>query len=459
SSEVRPMRHFIDLAPDPDALRELMNYRWAAGRLSNYQGIERIPGGTVLKISLSDGVVSEKRFCDPLDTLSEESSIDRQEALAIAEEALTDSVKAHLASDVGYTVQLSGGVDSSLIAALAQASSDRPIKTFSIHLPGFANDERPWRDKLLERYEFEHHEFAVGGRDFSDAFDRALLHMEGPTPHLGCVLLMLLCDRIRGSDKVVLTGEGGDEFFGGYLRYGHWRRTQWQERAARLPFARSLPPRRPFAGVRRLAGLDAAAYGGVYHDIQEVRRLFPEMIPSPGAREALGERFPDLLQRTFAVDQTAYLESLLLRQDKMAMAASVEARVPFVHLPLARRINRVPRRVLAPGAGQTKPVLKTVADHYLPQEIVHRRKVGLLLPFGEWLRDQNGLGGILDSLNGDSSKISAYVSRRGLTEAVSAFRHGMAGAEQIVMQLVNIEAWLHSIPASTGLGDSTAPAS
>ena len=89
---------------------------------------------------------------------------------------------------------------------------------------------------MIERYRVDHHEIALGAREFADALPRAVRHMEGPSPHMGCVMLMLLCDRIREVSKVVLTGEGGDEFFGGYDRYGKWRKLNAQESwSRRLP--------------------------------------------------------------------------------------------------------------------------------------------------------------------------------------------------------------------------------
>ena len=441
------MRHITTLEPDPAALAELINYRWAAGRLSNFKNIESVPGGTMLTLSLVDGSVAEHQFCDPLETLEEQSMTEAQ-AEEAARAGVLASIEAHLASDVGYTLQLSGGVDSSLIASVAAGHTEDQLKSFALHLPGYEHDEKVWRDKLLAGQSFVHEEVAVDGQDFANALPRAVTHMEGPSPHLGCVLLMRLCDRIKEHGKVVLTGEGADEFFGGYLRYAAWPKTALKEKLSHWLPTGLLPNRWPFAGVKRLAGIDAAAFGGVYHDIQAVRRLFPALFPAPGARESVSGRFDRFVDRLFAVDQNTYLQSLLTRQDKMAMAASVEARVPFVHMPLARVLNRIPRRMLVPGDGRTKPMLKRIAEDYVPRDILYRRKVGLRLPVDKWLADDGALGRYIPELTNTNAKLAAFAEPAAVQKAVDNFRREMPGSAEVVMQLVNMETWLRHIPLS-----------
>jgi len=445
ASEMRPLQHIVPAEPDPAALAELLTFNWAAGRLSNFKHIERVPGGTVVTVSLDDGAVSERRFCNPLETLEADRSIDAAAAEARAAEAIEASVSAHLASDVGYTVQLSGGVDSSLVTALASARTPGRLTTYGVALDDPAHDEGKWRRQVIERYPVDHHEVAMTAADFADSLPRAVRHMEGPSPHLGCVMLMRLCDEIAKTSKVVLTGEGADELFGGYSRYGDWKKLAWQERLGRVLPAGLLPARPPFLGIRRMAGKDAAVYGSVTQDVLAMHRAFPELVPGPGAREAASARFADFRDRLHAVDQTNYLESLLMRQDKMAMAASVEARVPFVHLPLARLVNTIPRAITTPG-GATKPLLKKIAAPYLPHDLLHRRKVGLTLPVRDWLRDGQGLGRYLDDLTAPNARLAVFADAKALKAAVEAFRKGARQGIPDIMRLVNVECWLRSLP-------------
>lgn len=444
ASEMRPLFRMTEPQPDEAALAELLTFTWAAGSLSNVRGIERVRGGMLLTIPLQGGAITRRQFCDVLDTLRPDDGISPEAAEKIAEDAVATSVHEHLMSDVGYTLQLSGGIDSSLVAAMASEAAGRRISSYAVSLGDHPYDEGEFRKLVVDRYGLDHHEIRVGGTEFADALPRAVRHMEGPVPHGGCVTLMLLCDRMRESSKVALTGEGADEMFGGYQRYGVWRNLARQDLLARFLPSRLLPTIWPLLGVKRLDGRDAAVYAAVYHDFHAMQALFPGLVPAPGLREATSARFKDFRDRLFAIDQVSYLESLLVRQDKMSMAASVEARVPFVHLPLAKVVNRLPRDVRAPG-GVTKPLLKRIAEKFLDNKLIYRRKVGLSLPYNDWLAEPKALGRYLDLLTDTDGQLRAYADPAALSKAVARFRAGERRDIPSMWMLVNIEMWLRSL--------------
>lgn len=440
ASEARPLHRLKKASIDTDALQELLTFGWASGNLSNYDGITRVTPGTILTVSLDDGSVKERRYWDVLDTI-EQGQPKSDDAI---DEALQDSVKAHLMSDVGYSLQLSGGVDSSLVAAMAAADDGRKVQSFSLGLDGHAFDESPYQDMVVNRYGLDHHCMQIDGDAYAEGLPRAITHMEGPTPHGGCVGLMLLCERLRSQSKVVLTGEGADELFGGYQRYANWRKTDFQERLSNALPAFMTPDVWPFKGMNRLRGLDAAAFAPVYHDFRSVAAIFPELVPSPGARGAASARFNDFRSRLFAVDQTAYLESLLVRQDKMSMAASVESRVPFVHAPLYSMVNGTPHDDRCPG-GETKPILKRIAERYLPKDLIYRRKIGLWLPYSEWFANPDGAGRYLEWLSAADSRLAAYADRRKYDDYLARLRHGGRREGIILQRLVELEVWLRDV--------------
>ncbi len=442
ASEMRPLTRFAGVAPDLRALAELLTFRFAAGRLSNLQNIEKVPAGTLIRISLDQGSYSESKFADPLSTFEPDPSIGETEAREIARDALRQSVRDHLQSDVGYALQLSGGIDSSLVAALAAKEAGHRVSSFGVSLPGLADDESRWQRAVADRYQLDHHDLPLDDNGFADALPRAITAMEGPTAHFGCVALMLLCEQIRSMTKVVLTGEGADELFGGYMRYRLWRDLRRKGRLARLVPNVAWPYLSRWREIERFKGRDPAIYSSVFHDVVALAKVFPELNPVPGAREETAARFSDFRSRMFAVDQTSYLESLLMRQDKMAMAASVEARVPFTHWPMAKVINRIPVAIRVPG-NDTKPILKSIAESLLPRDLIYRRKIGLRLPIREWLRKPAGLGRYLDCLT-DNCRLAAFANGASLRNAVDDFRKGKPVALPIE-QLVNVELWLRSL--------------
>ncbi len=442
ANEVRALAPFFDLAVDTDALPELLTFGWAAGRISNYRGIERVPGGTAIEIDLQTGAYRERRFCDPLDTLTPDASATPEEA----QEGVVSSIKAHLMSDVGYSLQLSGGIDSSLVAAIAAENAGTKLDSYAVQVSKSAFDEGEYRVPVVKRYGLNHLESEFDGAIFADTLPKAVRAMEGPVPHGGCVALYHLCKQIGGTHKVVLTGEGADEMFGGYHRYEIWRKLWAQERVDRLwPSAFPVPDVWPLKGVHRLRNLDYAVYASLYENVRAMARVFPDVgLYAPGARNAASARFNDFRDRMFAVDQTAYLESLLVRQDKMSMAHSVEARVPFVHMPLLRKANALPREIRVPG-GETKPVLKRLAERFLPNDLVNRRKVGLLLPYNEWARDENGLGRYLEWITEPQGRLRTFADGKALDSAVERFRGGNGSNIPRILSLINMEVWLRSV--------------
>ena len=448
ASEMRPLRRLIGTELDPEAMAELLVFRFAAGRHSNLRGIDLLPGGTVARLSLADGSYSERQFCDVLATFAPDETMSEAEALQSAEAAFVQSVESHLQSDVGYAVQLSGGVDSSLVTAIASQRCAGRLRTFGVSLGDIPQDEGEYRRLVVERYGPDHRDVLLTAHDYANAMPRAAAHMEGPVPHFGCVMLMLLCDEIRKTDKVVLTGEGADEFFGGYSRYGHWQRIRTFGRIANLVPGFLWPLLQRYRAVQRFAGRDPAIDAQVYFDVLKLHEVFPGYVPKPGAREAAARRFDEFRDRMMAADQVSYLSSLLMRQDKMAMAASVEARVPFTHLPLARVVNRIPRHLRIPG-GTTKPLLKTLAKAWLPAEVVDRRKVGLVMPLADWLEDGEGLGRYLDYMAAPDSGLGNFTERKRLRALVDDFRRGHRDSQHVPLlgHLMTIEAWLRSLDA------------
>jgi asparagine synthase (glutamine-hydrolysing) len=439
ASETKPLRRLVKTKVDINSLSELMIFRFASGELSNYEKIEKIIGGTLITISLDNLEVNKTKYFNILDTFGDSNNVS-------VKKYIEDSVSTHMQSDVGYALQLSGGVDSSLIAAIVREKTVAPLSSFGLKLSDDEKyDESSFQESVARKFKIDHNILEVGEREFSESLPRAIHFMEGPVPHFGCVYLMLLSGLIKKTNKVVLTGEGADEMFGGYMRYQLWKNLQRKGVYAKLIPNHLWPYLTRYKEIQRYSGRDPAIYGSVYHDFLTLFDLFPSLVPKAGYRDKTLENIKDFRTRMFIVDQTSYLESLLMRQDRMSMSHSVESRVPFVHLPLIKAVNSLSNNYRCPG-GETKPILKNIARKYLSKELVDRRKIGLTLPLDDWLRDKkSNFSDYISDLVSVNSEISQYTDIKKLKKSVNDFSQNKNNSRLPIAHLINIELWLKSV--------------
>lgn len=421
ASEMRPLRRLVGTEIDADALAEIMVMRFPTERRSNLKNIEMIPGGTYIRYNLLDNTITEKVFENVLDSFQEDSSITYEDALQITEESVVESVKRHLQSDVGYSVQLSGGVDSSLVTAIAAENSNKTISTYGIRLEDERHDESPYRQMVIEKYNTDHHEILLTGKDFTNELADTCSSLESPTAHLGCVFLKHLSKEISKQHKVTLVGEGADEFFGGYDRYSKINHTKQSALISKLPSS-ILDSIQPLENKLRYKTLDPALVLQTHHDHNVAMKIFPELSYSIGTEKRIAH-IKDLRNRIAAADQLSYLGSLLLRQDKISMAHSIETRTPFAHMPLARAVNKIPVKYRIPG-DTTKPLLKKVAEKWLPHDLLYRRKVGLTLPIFDWMNDDSMLKPMAMALTDSNCAIAQYAEPAKLKKFVEDYYAG-----------------------------------
>jgi asparagine synthase (glutamine-hydrolysing) len=445
ASEMRPFWRLVAPSPDPNAIAELVTFGFAAGSLTNVREVARVEPGTIVRVPLAGGSVVRRRFCSRLPSnCSDDANMTLPEAVARTSASMRSSVAAHLIGDVPFAALLSGGVDSAFVAALAREHSR--LRTFGVHVPDFHLDARPFRQQLARYCSLDHCEVTLDESAFADALPRAIDHLEGPSYPAASVMLMLLCERIRPSAKVVLTGEGADEIFGGYQRYASWRKLLALHTISGVPRS-SVPDIWPFRAARQFCGRDVAASAAALVDLEALDTIFPAFRDHRGAREAVSAQLSKFRDRMYAVDRTANLEAMLLRQDRISMAASIESRVPFVDREVVTAADAIPRRLLIPG-GVTKPVLKMAAAQLLPTEVVYQRKNGFVLPILRWMTNASGLGRYLDLLDSPNVLLAAYAERRPLQNAIAAFRRQPHQSHLFLWRLLNVELWLRSLQAA-----------
>jgi asparagine synthase (glutamine-hydrolysing) len=354
---------------NPNALRENLVFSFIPGDETLFAGIKKLPPGHTL--------IYEDGRCRirPYWSLTPEPEPDRGEEYYRRGliDLLTDSIRGQMISDVPLGATLSGGVDSSAVVALMSRISDRPVKTFSIGF-GEAKDELPYARMVAEHCKTDHQEFVVEPSTFSQVLPRVLWHLEEPM--LSSILpTWYLGEAARKLVTVILIGEGSDEVFAGYRRY-------WPV-ADR--FRRFIP-----TALKRSFYFWHFSSMGAPDDDSIFRGGFRDLLaPGDPVHEYYGRAMAcrgDQLNSLLRYEQRYELADFqLLRIDRLTMAHSVEARVPYLDPRLVQFVNRMPSRYKLRGNFE-KYLLRRSMRGILPEAILQRRKQGLGTPLIPWFR-------------------------------------------------------------------------
>jgi asparagine synthase (glutamine-hydrolysing) len=397
ASELRALpRGEIDL----DALEAFLALNSIPAPLTIFREIRKLPPGHLL--IWEDGRIELRRFARPapLEELREDEEAELVEELR---SRLRDSVRAHLISDVPVGVLLSGGVDSAFLAALAAEESSETLRTFSIGFEERSFDELAGARLVAERYGTQHRELVLRPDAalllpaLADAFDEPFADSSA--------LPTYLVSQLAASDvKVALSGEGGDELFGGYYTYAADLLAERVGGLARL--ARPLVERLPTSSSRASFDYKAKRFVRAAHLPSLERHHGWKEIFSPELRaELTGHSSPfdpvdilrdryretegaDELARLQDVDLGIYLvDDLLVKTDRASMAHSLEARVPYLDTVVTNLALALPTRHKIRGVSK-KVLLRKAAAPLLPREIVHGKKRGFSIPAAAWLRGE-----------------------------------------------------------------------
>ena len=396
----------LDTTLDIQALDRYLTLQSVPPPWTIYRGIRKLPPAHLMVVQ--DGRVEVRRYWRvptraPLPLDEREC---RDEVLRLLREA----VRLRLISEVPLGAFLSGGIDSSLVVALMQEASSKPVKTFSIGFDDEAYSELPHARVVARHLGTEHHEFVVRP-DVMEILPRLVRAYDEPFADSSSVPTYYVSRETRRHVTVALNGDGGDEDFGGYMRYlpqQIYRYTDLLPAAlrgalgsagalARPLAARSRLARRAAGLLRRIALPPLERYAGtlVYFDDDGKRDLYtPEFARSVAGSDPLAatrEAFerdgaPTFLDRILASDLETYLpDTLLVKVDIASMANSLEARSPFLDHVLVEFAARVPARFKVRGL-RLKYILRRAAEGLLPPSILARGKQGFALPLERWMR-------------------------------------------------------------------------
>jgi asparagine synthase (glutamine-hydrolysing) len=321
-------------------------------------------------------------------------------------EMLRETIRMRLMSDVPLGAFLSGGLDSSAVVATMSRFMNEPVKTFSV---GYADDpassELEYARKVANHFKTEHHEFILNSEDFFESLDLLLAHIEEPIVESAAVALYRLATLARKHVTVILSGEGGDEILAGYPLYQIMpkvdRAHAWLGNVPRPLLhlaARGLASEKHLKYADWMSAPLAQRYWGISSDVTPwiKRRMYGEALLDGGG-DRVSDYFAKLfhsmpnstaLRRMTYVDLKTWLpDDLLVKADKMTMAASLELRVPLLDHKLLEFATALPDQYRLNG-NQGKYLLKKVMEAELPHDIIYRKKKGFPVPVAKWFRGE-----------------------------------------------------------------------
>lgn len=395
ASEIKALLAYPAIAPriEHSALLHYLTFANTPAPLTMFEGIHKLEAGTLMRFDAT-GALHKRRYWDPA-TVRSEPSIGEDQAIEQLRYLLRQAVARRMVSDVPFGVFLSGGIDSSLNVALMAERMDRPVETFSIGISGDTESELGRAREIATLFRANHHEIAIGDAEFLSFLERLAYVQDEPLADPVCVPLHYLSELARNSGtKVIQVGEGSDEIFGGYGMYGRferWHRLAFEPLMCFPGFAKHAAyqasrllgnPALEDAGRRAVHGEplfigNAVAFWDSEKSVLLRRGPEPEQCASRYIKElVLRNGAKDPLASIINIELKNRLpELLLMRVDKITMASSIEARVPFLDEDVVEFALRIPSS-LKIADGQGKYILKRAAEGLIPHETIYRRKRG-----------------------------------------------------------------------------------
>ena len=451
----------------PGAIDQFLTYQYVPHPHTIYQHARKVPPGHVAIVRDRKLKVTKYWKID----WRHEIDCTQDEAQSRLSELLRDSVRLRLRSDVPLGAFLSGGVDSSLIVALAQGELDHPLHSFSIGFSQADFDETAYARQVATWMRTDHREFQVTP-DAVHILDRLAYHYDEPFGDSSAIPTWYLCEMTRRHVTVALSGDGGDELFAGYDRYRALWLSRWFERAFSMrsilgsPLVQGLPAStRQRSFVRRLQRFGAALNEPLARRYMNWIQIFPERMRAelyrPDFVEQLPEEDPfeffegawaethgrDVISQASLSDLVTYLPcDLMTKVDIASMAHGLECRQPFLDYRLVEFAAALPSRFKF-RAGKGKRLLRATFDKLLPRQIWQRRKMGFGVPLGSWFRRELRELTAARLLSGET-RCLAYFRGEAIERLIHEHQSGRVNHSYRLWNLLMLESWLRrwSVP-------------
>jgi asparagine synthase (glutamine-hydrolysing) len=417
ASEIKALLAYPEFDPKLNypALASYLKHAYVPTPMSIYEGIHKLPPGTIL-CRKPDGLIDQYSYWTLEDTIEKgQAALAAQQtspevALSELDQLINDAVSRRLISDVPLGTFLSGGIDSSLVTAVAQKHSSRPIQTFTIGFDEKDYNEAPYAKAIADHLGTDHTALLVTPKHILDVIPRLPHLYDEPFADSSQIPTFLISQLARQSVTVALSGDGGDELFGGYLRY-MWGNTLLKM-TQNIPFCRSiaklltiLPPhgwdmlstliparKRPAKlghKVHKLArSLKARNPEDIYNSLISYWLEPSEAIPHNYAPNItrFSPHLSDFISQMQALDTTTYLpDDILTKVDRASMGVSLEVRVPLLDHRIVEWAWSQPQSFKIQNKTGKWP-LRQLLSHYVPEHLIDRPKAGFALPIDIWLR-------------------------------------------------------------------------
>jgi len=454
ASEIKSILTFpgVTAEVDPSAVWEYLAYRYVPAPATLLRGIRKLMPGCLAV--WQNGRLVEKRYYQSPDRLPAEQAAIPDDPVGAFLDKLDESVRLRMISDVPFGAFLSGGVDSSAVVALMSKHSSLPVKTFSVGFSESAYSELGYAKVIADQFKTDHHELTVSEDHLMEHLPALVRFRDAPVAEPSDIPIYLLSIEARKTVKMVLTGEGSDEFLGGYPKHvfeRYVRAYQFLPGFVRHgliePIIGALPYRFRRAktaiinlGLERFEERMPRWFGALCE--RERRELAALPVPQQAIN---GVEFDtplnnSPLRRILYFDQVSWLpDNLLERADRMTMAASLEARMPFMDHEVLTFVSRLPDDFRIRGR-TTKWILREAMKRLLPTGILERPKVGFRVPVNEWFR--GGMRDYLfDHLTGPGSRTLVYYRKPVLLKLLNEHVDRKQNHEKLLWSLLNLEIW------------------
>ena len=456
ASEIKSLLglNLLDNEIDIEALNGNISYRFNPSPKTLFKNIKKLPPGFYLKIGIEKHVEIDTYINDKINI---DNSININDAIELYSNSLESAVKRQLISDVPVGMLLSGGVDSALVCYLMQKNYKDKIKSFTVAFEGSGKyNELELAKESSNIIGTEHYDITITQKEYFDFFTKSFYYLEEPIA-ITSITSLYFIDKLASKQlKVVLTGQGADEVWGGYKRYTAEKFiNDYNILIKILPVNLLLKLYPNNEGLKRF--MDAKKYWNEIERFDSIYSVFNrddrKLLLNSDAFlgktyciervEYLYEQVIDLkesLSKLLYIDTRLNLSNcLLLLADKMSMANSLELRVPYLDIDLVRLIESFPAKYKIKGLNN-KYLHKLAAKKLLPQKLVNRKKIGFETPMGEWMK--NEIGDYLNDLVSSQNSLSRdYFNIDYIQSLIKDHQKHIKNNERKLFIILTLEKW------------------